>query len=170
MTKAQWALVLFALITSGARAQQATPVAQPTHTESETTFIAPYKPMPLSLDEQLRTCPSRIEIHPEVDGIYKVGGAVKAPTATNQVDAKLSDEARKTIKEMHLKSFDATTSVSMVVDPEGNPQVVCVLKRAGLGLDEQAVKTAMLYRFQPATKDGVPVAVRISVEIHFRRY
>jgi hypothetical protein len=38
-------------------------------------------------------------------------------------------------------------------------------------MDEEAVKAAEQYRFQPATKeDGTPVATRISLEVNFRTY
>ena len=73
MMQTQWAVVLLALSASRICAQQAMPEAQPTQTESETVPITPYKPIHLSLDEQLQTCPAKTEFHPEVDGIYKVG-------------------------------------------------------------------------------------------------
>ncbi len=42
-----------------------------------------------------------------------------------------------------------------------------VERAAGMGLDEKAIKAISQYRFMPATKDGVPLAVRITVEINF---
>ena len=38
---------------------------------------------------------------------------------------------------------------------------------AKLGLDKQAVEAAKQWRFKPGTKDGKPVAVRVSVELTF---
>jgi len=40
----------------------------------------------------------------------------------------------------------------------------------GLGLDEKAVEAVRSWRFDPATKDGKPVAVQIDVEVAFRLY
>jgi len=37
-------------------------------------------------------------------------------------------------------------------------------------LDEKALDAVRTWRFEPARKDGVPVAVRISVEVNFRLY
>jgi protein TonB len=34
-------------------------------------------------------------------------------------------------------------------------------------LDEQAVKAVSQYTFQPATENGVPVAVELNVEVNF---
>ena len=39
-----------------------------------------------------------------------------------------------------------------------------------MGLDEKAVEAIRRWRFEPARKDGVPVAVQINVEINFRLY
>jgi hypothetical protein len=36
-----------------------------------------------------------------------------------------------------------------------------------LGLDEKAIEAVRRWRFTPATKDGVPVAAMINVEISF---
>jgi outer membrane biosynthesis protein TonB len=39
-----------------------------------------------------------------------------------------------------------------------------------MGLDEKAVEVAKKYRFDPAMKDGHPVAVEIAVEVDFHLY
>jgi TonB family protein len=39
-----------------------------------------------------------------------------------------------------------------------------------MGLDEKALEAVRTWRFEPARKDGVPVAVQISVEVNFRLY
>jgi protein TonB len=60
--------------------------------------------------------------------------------------------------------------VSMVVDENGNPQNVRVIRGVGMGLDEKARDAARLYKFRPALKDGKPVKVLISLEINFQIY
>ncbi len=40
----------------------------------------------------------------------------------------------------------------------------------GLGLDEKAIEAVRQWRFEPAKKDGTPVAVQINVEVNFRLY
>jgi protein TonB len=39
-----------------------------------------------------------------------------------------------------------------------------------MGLDEKAMEVARKYRFQPAMKDGHPVAVEIALEVDFHLY
>jgi outer membrane biosynthesis protein TonB len=39
-----------------------------------------------------------------------------------------------------------------------------------MGLDEKAVEALRMWRFQPGTKDGHPVAVEISVEVNFHLF
>jgi TonB family protein len=42
-----------------------------------------------------------------------------------------------------------------------------VLQKLGKGLDESAVRTIKQWKFSPATKDGRPVAVIITIEMNF---
>jgi TonB family protein len=39
-----------------------------------------------------------------------------------------------------------------------------------MGLDEKALEAVRTWRFEPARKDGQPVAVQINVEVIFRLY
>jgi protein TonB len=39
-----------------------------------------------------------------------------------------------------------------------------------LGLDEKAIETVKTWKFDPAMKDGKPVAVQIIVEVAFHLY
>jgi protein TonB len=45
-----------------------------------------------------------------------------------------------------------------------------VQRTLGLGLDEKAIEAVKTWRFDPALKDGKPVAVQINVEVSFRLY
>ena len=45
-----------------------------------------------------------------------------------------------------------------------------VQRTLGMGLDEKAIEAIRSWRFEPARKDGVPVAVQINVEVNFRLY
>jgi hypothetical protein len=42
------------------------------------------------------------------------------------------------------------------------------VKSIGYGLDENAIRAVSHYTFEPAMKDGKPVAVPISIEVSFR--
>jgi TonB family protein len=58
----------------------------------------------------------------------------------------------------------------VVVGPDGRPRDVRVSRSLGLGLDEKAMDAVRSWKFEPARKDGQPVAVQINVEVNFRLY
>jgi TonB family protein len=95
--------------------------------------------------------------------VTKVGGPVKAPSATSAPDPSYSTIA----KEAH---YQATTVLWLVVNTSGVPESIRITRPAGLGLDEQAILVVRSWRFDPATKDGHAVPVQISVEVNFKLY
>jgi TonB family protein len=96
-------------------------------------------------------------------GVFHVGGGVSAPRAIFQPDPEYSEEARKA-------KFQGTCVLGLVVGPDGRPRDIKVQRSLGLGLDEKAMEAVKNWRFDPALKDGKPVAVQISVEVDFRLY
>ncbi len=58
--------------------------------------------------------------------------------------------------------------LSMVIDTEGNPTEIKLVKGLGKGLDEKAVECVQKWRFKPATRNGEPVSVKATIEINFR--
>jgi periplasmic protein TonB len=96
-------------------------------------------------------------------GVYRVGGGVSAPRAIYTPDPEFSEEARKA-------KYQGTVVLWLVVGPDGRTQRIRVQRTLGMGLDEKAVEAIRLWRFEPARKDGVPVAVQINVEVNFRLY
>lgn len=97
-------------------------------------------------------------------GLERVGGRVSAPVPVNTVEAEFSDEARRA-------KYQGLVLVALIVDAQGNPQNVHVVRPLGMGLDEKAIEAVRKYRFKPAMRDGkTPVAVAIQVEVNFRLY
>jgi len=96
-------------------------------------------------------------------GVFHVGGGVSAPKVLFQPDPEYSEEARKA-------KFQGTCVLSLIVGPDGRPRDVRIARSLGLGLDEKAIEAVKNWRFEPAVKDGKPVAVAISVEVDFRLY
>jgi|ERR1035438_3276888 TonB family protein len=93
--------------------------------------------------------------------VYKVGGKVSPPRAIPAPDPDYSPEALRA----HLQG---TVVLWLVVGEDGKPHNIRVSRHIGYGLDERAVATVNTWSFQPATKDGQPVAVQINVEVNFR--
>jgi TonB family protein len=96
-------------------------------------------------------------------GVYKVGGGIAAPTAIQTPDPEYSEEARKA-------KYQGVVVLWLIVDQNGNPKQIKVQRPLGMGLDQKAIEAVQKWKFQPATKDGTPVAVQINVEVNFRLY
>jgi periplasmic protein TonB len=96
-------------------------------------------------------------------GIYRVGGGVSAPRAIYSPDPDYSDEARKA-------KYQGTVVLWLIVDANGRPRDERVARSLGMGLDQRAIEAVRNWRFEPAMKDGHPVAVQINVEVNFRMY
>lgn len=94
---------------------------------------------------------------------YRVGGDVKPPKVISSPDPKYSDIAR-------MLGYQGTVVLWMVVDTDGLAKQIRVARSIGLGLDEEAIEGVKKWRFEPSTKNGVPVPVQINVEVNFRLY
>jgi TonB family protein len=92
--------------------------------------------------------------------VFKVGGRVSAPKVIYSPDPEYSEEARKF---RHM----GTVELRLVVGPDGNPRDIRVVHTLGLGLDEKTIEAVEKWRFEPAMKDGQPVAVQINVVVNF---
>ena len=66
--------------------------------------------------------------------------------------------------------YQGIVLVSTVVTEDGFPSNVHVTQPLGMGLDEKAVDAVKQYRFIPATKEGKPISMPITIEVNFRLY
>ncbi|GGH11825.1 hypothetical protein GCM10011586_30750 [Silvibacterium dinghuense] len=96
-------------------------------------------------------------------GVMHPGGGVSAPQLVYSVDPEFSDEARRA-------KYQGICLVSLIVDPQGNPQQIRVIRPLGMGLDEKAIEAVKQYKFKPAYYQGHPVAVQVNIEVNFRIY
>jgi len=96
-------------------------------------------------------------------GAFRVGGGVSAPRVLYAPDPQYSEEARKA-------KYQGTVVLWAVIGADGRPKTLRVARSLGLGLDQQALDAVKDWRFEPAMKDGRPVAVQINIEVNFRLY
>jgi protein TonB len=96
-------------------------------------------------------------------GVYKVGGGISAPQPINTPDPEYTEEARRA-------KIQGTCILWLIVDAEGRPRDIRVVRGLGYGLDAKALESVKQWRFEPAKKDGQPVNVQVSVEVGFRLY
>ena len=95
------------------------------------------------------------------DRIYRVGGGVSAPRPIYTPDPDYSEEARKS-------KYQGMVVLWLVIGADGHTHEVRVARRLGMGLDEKAIEAVKQWQFEPAMKDGQPVAVQMNVEVSFR--
>jgi TonB family protein len=90
--------------------------------------------------------------------VYDVGNGVAPPRVTHQV-----------APEHPTKGFrvSGTVLIGLIVTSKGEPDNVHVVRSLETDVDQSAVDAVKQWRFDPATKEGKPVAVKISVEIRF---
>jgi periplasmic protein TonB len=96
-------------------------------------------------------------------GVYHVGGGISAPQAISTPDPEYTEEARRA-------KAEGTCVLWLIVDSQGHPRDIKVVRGLGHGLDEKALEAVRQWRFQPSMKDGKPVDVQISVEVAFHLY
>jgi TonB family protein len=90
-----------------------------------------------------------------------VGGDVSPPVLTYKVEPKYTREAEQA-------KVSGSVLLSLVVDENGSPRDIQVIRGLGSGLDEKAVETVSKWRFRPGMRFGKPVAVQARVEVNFR--
>jgi len=96
-------------------------------------------------------------------GVFRVGGGVSAPLPIYKPDPEYSAEAR-------LAKLQGTVILSLIVGIDGKAHAIQVARSLGMGLDERAIAAVRQWRFDPAKKDGKPVAVAVDVEVSFRLF
>ena len=113
------------------------------------------------------TAPARVQSDSNTfaDGqqIYHIGGDVSAPKLVYAPDPEFTERARRA-------KYQGVCVITTVVDAQGNPTQVQVVRHLGMGLDKKAVEAVKQYRFTPAMRLGNPVAVKVNIEVNFRLY
>jgi protein TonB len=96
-------------------------------------------------------------------GVFKVGGGISAPEPVSTPDPEYTEQAR-------IAKTQGTCILWLIVDDQGRPRDIRVVRGLGMGLDAKAIEAVKQWKFQPAMKDGRPVNVQISVEVGFKLY
>jgi outer membrane biosynthesis protein TonB len=64
--------------------------------------------------------------------------------------------------------YEAVASYAFVVDKDGRPINIRLLRAVSFGHDEEGAKAVTCWRFKPGMRNGHPVPVPASVEINYR--
>ena len=100
---------------------------------------------------------------PSNGSVFPVGPGITPPRVILSPEPEFSPYARKA-------KFQGTATLSFVVSKEGLPTNIQIVNPIGCGLDEQAVLVVAKWKFEPAKREGQPVAVEIAVDIDFHLY
>lgn len=85
------------------------------------------------------------------------------PRLVSKVEPEYTEEARRA-------AASAMILCSAEISAQGIPQNIQVTHGAGFGLDENAVRAVSSWRFEPASRQGVPVADTAQIEVNFRNF
>jgi TonB family protein len=97
--------------------------------------------------------------------VYHVGKDVIAPVPLRSIEAKFPESAR------HSKApVDEIVVVGLIVDASGMPRNAHIVHSSNPVFDANAIQAAQEYRFTPAKRHKKPVAVGVTIEIHFKTY
>lgn len=107
--------------------------------------------------------------HPAVERVEEIpaeGSSQAAgftpPEFLNRVKPDYTDEASRA-------DISATVEAAAVFQASGEVGNVEIIRWAGFGLDESAVRAIRQLKFKPAHRDGKPVSVRAVIQYNFRR-
>ncbi len=115
-------------------------------------------------------CPATFDDSLATDGVAPMGivPGVTQPKAVWTEEAEFTSKARREIHKRAMFPYETVSRIALVVDARGVPHDLCVERSAEFDLDQSAAQSVWQYRFEPATKDGKPVAKRVTVDISFR--
>jgi len=100
---------------------------------------------------------------PVAPAIVQRGNPMVPPVALNSVWAAYPRKARD-------KRIRGTVAVSFVVNTEGLPVQLRLVRRVTDELDQSALRAVERLRFKPAMMDGIPVRAHVTIEVHFHLY
>jgi protein TonB len=92
--------------------------------------------------------------------VYEAGGEVKPPKLIHYVEPAFSAKSKEAYVEGIVK-------ISTVVTTAGSPTKLQVLKGLNAEEDRTAMEAVQQWRFEPGTRKGQAVNVRVTVEISF---
>jgi TonB family protein len=85
------------------------------------------------------------------------------PHALYTPDPDYPIEARKA-------KVQGVVTLKLTVSPDGTTKDIQMVKHLRSDLDANAVDAVRRWKFEPATKDGKPVAVSVNIDVAFRLY
>lgn len=98
---------------------------------------------------------------PAPPGFERPGGEVRPPRLIRRVEPVSTEEARKA-------RVSGIVILEVLIDAAGNVVGATILKPLPFGLDQAAVDAVRQWKFEPATRNGVPVPAALNLTVNFR--
>jgi protein TonB len=95
--------------------------------------------------------------------LYSIGNGVSIPRAIYAPEPEFSEEARR-------MKFQGEVTLLATIGADGRTRNLTVVRSLGMGLDEKAIEAVRTWRFDPARKDGRPVAVQMNIVVIFHLF
>jgi TonB family protein len=95
-------------------------------------------------------------------GVYQAGNGVSPPSVLYKADPVFPDDAG-------ANQTGGTVILSCVIGGDGKTEEIHVVKSLGMGFDANAIDAVSKWVFKPGMRNGVPVPVRATIEVNFRR-
>lgn len=92
--------------------------------------------------------------------VFPPGDGVTSPRVVRKTAPEYTDAARQA-------KLEGSVGLRMIVNADGEPEDVYVMRPLGLGLDQEAVAAVRNWRFAPGMKDGRMVSVVTDVDVPF---
>jgi TonB family protein len=92
--------------------------------------------------------------------VYSVGGAVTQPRVVYRVDPSYPEPA-------NADHVTGTVSLRVIVAEDGSVKDAHIIRGVRSDLDQAALESVRSWLFEPATKDGKPVAVWSQIDVKF---
>jgi TonB family protein len=107
---------------------------------------------------------------PKSQKVYHVGGDVIGPRVIQPLQPQLDEQQRKQPNAGKKVKRTGSTMLKIVVGEDGTVQNATILQSTDHDLDAKAIEAVKQWKFDPATKKGIPVAVELMVEVDFHLY
>jgi TonB family protein len=95
------------------------------------------------------------------DNPVKMGPGIVGPSVLSKIDPDYTEDAK-------AAKINGSVLLSLVVGTDGLAHDINIVSGIDSGLDQNAVAAVQKWHFQPATKDGQPVAVQARIEVNFK--
>ena len=95
------------------------------------------------------------------DDAYKIGPGITPPKLLYKIEPDYTQEAKQA-------RIQGTVALKAKVSVDGRPEDIIIVKSLDPGLDSKAIDAVKQWRFKPGMRDGTPIPVWVTIEVHFK--